>query len=283
MKINQPCFNYRSNHTVATSIGKIRQYSTSTNSDSTTCLPIPVFILESLQDKGYILGKRNVLSNKAGIYSFTNKVNGKQYIGSAKDLYIRLNEHLSNRKSNIALQSAILKYGLENFRFCVFEYFNYQNKLNSSKLLTDLESSYIKRFEFNLLYNYMKNATSLEGYKHTETAKIKMVQRLADKTKHPFWGKHHTEKTKVLISKPGTCNPMYGKSHSIQTKELIRDKKRKYIKGVGIYDLNHNLIKSFDYATDMANYLKVSKVTVSKYINKGLIYDNSYYLKINKL
>jgi predicted GIY-YIG superfamily endonuclease len=40
--------------------------------------------------------------------------NGKQYIGSAKDLYLRLNEHLSlaehKKKSNSALQSAILKY-----------------------------------------------------------------------------------------------------------------------------------------------------------------------------
>lgn len=33
-----------------------------------------------------------------GIYSFLNKVNGKQYIASAKDLYLRLNEHISNRK-----------------------------------------------------------------------------------------------------------------------------------------------------------------------------------------
>jgi predicted GIY-YIG superfamily endonuclease len=32
--------------------------------------------------------------NFRGIYSFLNKVNGKQYIGSAKDLSLRLNEHL---------------------------------------------------------------------------------------------------------------------------------------------------------------------------------------------
>lgn len=53
--------------------------------------------------------------NKGGIYSFVNKINGKQYIVSAKNLYLRLNEHLSNRKSNSALQSAISKYGLQNF------------------------------------------------------------------------------------------------------------------------------------------------------------------------
>lgn len=44
---------------------------------------------------------------------------------------------------------------------------------------------------------------------------------------------------------------------------------------------DNNLIKSFDYASDLATYLNVSKVTVSKYINKGLIFQAKYYLKIN--
>ena len=33
----------------------------------------------------------------------------------AKDFYLRLNEHLKNKKSNIALQNAFLKYGLDKF------------------------------------------------------------------------------------------------------------------------------------------------------------------------
>lgn len=221
------------------------------------------------------------MHDKGGIYSFTNKINGKQYIGSAKNLYLRLNEHLSNRKSNPALQLAILKYGLENFTFCIFEYFTYENKLTSSKLLTDLESLDIKKFEFNLLYNYMRDATSLKGYKHTEGARMNMIQRFVDKSNHPFWNKHHTEESKLLISKPGRLNSMYGKTHTIQTKELIRSKRKIYAEGVGIYDLNNNLVKSFDYAMDMANYLNISKVNLSKYLNQGLLYKNSYYFKLN--
>jgi group I intron endonuclease len=68
---------------------------------------------------------------------------------------------------------------------------------------------------------------------------------------------------------------MFGKTHSEKTKDLIRSKKVKYPNGVGIYDLDNNSVKSFDYASDLAIYLNVSKVTVSKYINKGLI------LKVN--
>jgi hypothetical protein len=148
--------------------------------------PIPIFIINNLQNKESIISQRSMLHTKGGIYSFFNKINGKQYIGSAKDLYIRLNEHLSNRKSNSALQLAISKYGLENFEFYVFEYFTYINKSSSNKLLTNLESIYIKKFKLEDLYNFMRDATSLAGYKHTDEAKAKMVKRFKDKINHPF-------------------------------------------------------------------------------------------------
>jgi group I intron endonuclease len=74
---------------------------------------------------------------------------------------------------------------------------------------------------------------------------------------------------------------MFGKTHSEETKDLIRSKKVKYPNGVGIYDLDNHLIKSFDYASDLAIYLNVSKVTVSKYISNGLVYKDKYYLKVN--
>lgn len=76
---------------------------------------------------------------------------------------------------------------------------------------------------------------------------------------------------------------MYGKTHSEHTKHLMKTKKVKYVNGVGIYDLSVNLIKSFDYAVDLAKYLNISKFTVSKYLNKGLVYKNKYYFKINTI
>jgi excinuclease UvrABC nuclease subunit len=71
-------------------------------------IPIPILTLTDLEDKDYIFSKPDLLLRKGGIYTFINKKNyEKQYIGSAKDLYLRLNEHLSHRKSNKALQAAI--------------------------------------------------------------------------------------------------------------------------------------------------------------------------------
>jgi group I intron endonuclease len=114
-------------------------------------IPIPILTITDLQDKDYTSSKRKLLVKKGGIYSFLNKVNGKKYIGSAKDLYIRLNEHLSHRKSNKALQAAISKYGLDNFNFCIYEYFTYEDKATSFKFLTDLETMYIKKFNVSNL------------------------------------------------------------------------------------------------------------------------------------
>jgi group I intron endonuclease len=73
-------------------------------------------------------------------------------------------------KSNLALQKAFAKYGLDKFQFCIFEYFTYESKIISNQALTDLETSYIKRFNFDNLYNFKATATSSLGYKHTEEA-----------------------------------------------------------------------------------------------------------------
>lgn len=75
---------------------------------------------------------------------------------------------------------------------------------------------------------------------------------MQDKSNHHFWVKHHYEKTKSLISKSGLLNPMFGKTHSEKSKNLITSRKVKYPNGVGIYDLDDHLIKSLDYATDIA-------------------------------
>lgn len=66
------------------------------------------------------------MKNKGGIYSFINTINNHQYIGSAKDFYLRFNEHLDNRKSNSYLQNAFQKYGLTKFNIIIYEYFTAQ-------------------------------------------------------------------------------------------------------------------------------------------------------------
>ncbi len=54
----------------------------------------------------------------------------------------------------------------------------------------------------------------------------------------------------------------------------------KYPLGVGIYDLNDNLISKFNNNVELAKYLNISKVTVGKYLKSGKIYKNLYRFKI---
>jgi len=220
-----------------------------------------------------------MLRNKGGIYSFLNTVNGNQYIGSAKDLYLRLNEHLDGLKSNVALQRAIEKYGLNKFNFCVYEYFTYESKIISSKTLTELETTYTAKFYFKTLYNFKAIANNMSGYKHTEEAILKMIKRFENKENHPMYGKKHTEDALALISKPGELNPMFGKKHSEETKAKQSEKNSKYPLGVGIFDLDDHLILKFRNNVELAKHLNISKVTVGKYLNNNLIYNKIYKFK----
>lgn len=258
-----------------------RYYSTSiSDSESSNLPPIPILTLNNLDNEDSIKSYRELLKNKGGIYSFINTVNGRQYIGSAKDFHLRLIEHLENKKSNVALQKAFDKHGLDKFNFCIYEYFTYESKVINHKALTDLETSYIKKFDFDTLYNFKATATSSLGYKHTEEARLKMVEFYKIKENHPMFGKTHTKEALTLISKPGKLNPMFGKKHSEATKAILSEKKNKYPLGVGIYDLDGNLISKFNNNVELAKHLNISKVTVGKYLNSGLVYNKTYRFKV---
>ncbi len=94
-----------------------------------------------------------------------------------------------------------------------------------------------------------------------------------------MFGKTHTNEALALISKPGELNPMYGKKHSEATKAVMSEKKNKYPLGVGIFDLEGNLISKFKNNVELAKHLNISKETVGKYLNSKLIYQNTYYFK----
>lgn len=168
---------------------------------------------------------------------------------------------------------------MDKFHWVVYEYFSYKTQIISDKDLTNLETSYIKAFDYTTLYNFKLEATSSLGYKHTIEAITKMKQRYKNKNNHPMFGKSHSEKALALISKPGELNPMYGKTHSEITKNLIAKKRNKYLNGVGIFDLKNNLVKNFDNNVELASYLGISKVTIGKYMNNHLTYKDIYIFK----
>lgn len=77
-----------------------RNYSTSCSPSTYKSLPVSIKVFKKLNEKDSISSYRDLLKNKAGIYSFINTVKSKQSFDSAKDFYLRLNEHISNKNSN---------------------------------------------------------------------------------------------------------------------------------------------------------------------------------------
>lgn len=98
----------------------IRAYSTSSSS-STDSLGLAVFS-DADKDKLDIL---NYIKGKVGIYMWTNKLNGKKYIGSSVNLRRRFLEYYNvNRllnQNSMPINVALLKYGYHNFSLTILE------------------------------------------------------------------------------------------------------------------------------------------------------------------
>lgn len=78
---------------------KINYSSSSVPSSSiNSSLAIPIKVFHILNDNNIVLSSSELLKNKAAIYCFVNTVNGKHFIASAKDLYLRLILHLYKKK-----------------------------------------------------------------------------------------------------------------------------------------------------------------------------------------
>ena len=87
---------------------------------------------------------------KSGIYKIINKINGKYYIGSSKDISNRIKQHFHNLRHdkhiNPYLQRSYNKYGDDAFYHEVVEYVN-------DHMLFEAEERHISTSDKELLYN----------------------------------------------------------------------------------------------------------------------------------
>lgn len=235
----------------------------------------PLKIFENLDDKSKISlygTKEFNLKGQSGIYAFINKINGKQYIGSSKDLHLRLRAHLeeSGVKSNIALQNAFKKYGKQNFKFVIYAYCPYV-----LPDILDLETLYISYFPFDSLYNV--NSTAKLNL-------IKLKERLANNIKTPtkgFLGQTHTVESRKKISRPKSRNPMFGKKHSKETLDKLSLKKST---PTYLYNENKEYFLTFKNNTQLSKFLNCFKGTVGRYIKSGKLYKaevGNFYISKN--
>lgn len=98
-----------------------------------------------LKSRKPIYDKNKVeISNHAGIYGFQNIYNGKWYVGKAKNLYNRYQDHHNDWKTNPNKQfyQAIQKYGWDNFNYYILKEYS---EIPSNEELSSAEEFFIKQ------------------------------------------------------------------------------------------------------------------------------------------
>lgn len=176
------------------------------------------------------------------IYMYVNKINGKRYVGKAKDFNIRHKRHLISSKNkkakdyNYAIHRAIRKYGIENFELKILKeniplcclgfyeeyyaekYNTYRNTgwgYNIAKCGSGGDMRYGKTEE-EINEWKQKISKSNKGKQHSKEAKQKI-----SKAKK---GNHHSEETKQKMS-----IAKKGKQKSEETKQkMSKARKGKY-------------------------------------------------------
>ena len=170
---------------------------------------------------------------ESGIYRYYNIVNGKSYVGRAKNLRHRHIEHLSLLNKGIEpctkLNNAWQKYGADKFAYEVLCYCDEED-------LNAMERMYIEHFDsFRNGYNCNEGGSGNSGFTHTDETKQRIsnarrgsVASDATRSKLSAWqiGKRLTDEHKASISRAwtdsrkqelsrsrtGAMNPNYGKT-----------------------------------------------------------------------
>jgi group I intron endonuclease len=173
------------------------------------------------------------LRKVTGIYKITNTINNKSYVGSSVNVYQRgcTYKHLIKRKKlhNKHLQSAVEKYGYDNF---TFELLDKCEKGTSVSDLHQLEQFYINKI--NPEYN----------------------KRTVVDTNHLL---SHSQQTKDKISKS------LKKSFNNGSKVINRIQEHN-IK-VSLFDLSGNHIQDFPGLAHCADFVKCRSVSIGYAIN----------------
>lgn len=165
----------------------------------------------------------------AYIYIFTNKINGKKYIGQTiKDnCFIRIDEHkrLSKNKPRQLIDRAIKKYGWDNFKIDYFKC--------AEEILDNMECALIALYEttnkekgYNLESGGNKN-------KHLSKETKNKISEAHLKNPNRYWlGKHPSEETRQKMSdaQKGEKSSWYGRKHTNETKNKmsVKSKCRKH-------------------------------------------------------
>lgn len=233
-------------------------------------------------------------SLKGGVYKITNKLNGRIYIGSAKEFKNRWKQHSKSlekgKHHNKHLQASYNKHGKENFIFQILEVVE-----GTTRQRRKIEQKYIDQYidNWELCFNLNKHVNNKQGKwsKNPEITRLKMRMAKLNKLRGP-----QTEETKAKIGLANSFKTrtesqkkkisliMLNKKRSSQTKEKIsktmkekgikppswfgkkhsKETIQKLSKKVGQYNLNGELIEIFISISSAEKKINLAKGSITK-------------------
>ena len=246
-----------------------------------------------------------------GIYMIKNKIDGKKYYGSAKDIKIRWNRHKNdlnkNQHQNVKLQRAWNKYGSENFDFEILEECAYDDLLIIEQKYLDQNPEYnigkkssggdnlTNNPNKDKIVKKIKNGLIIRYSKLTKEEKKKISENLQG-DKNPNWrggtskkycscGKDISPNNKTCMScrdMKGKNNPSYGKQMSKDQKEYLS----KLFKGKCLHNNTKEItINGIDYLSykDAERLLNINWGTIRfRVLSKNPKYKNYSFKGENK-
>lgn len=222
--------------------------------------------------------KKQILSDNkhiSGIYRWINQETGDTYVGSGTDLADRLRSyyHTSElERQPRHINRALLKYGHSKFKLEILEY------CDKDKLL-EREQFYLDQLDPS--YNILKQAYSLEGFKHSaetieELKERKFSQEHKENLSKANTGREFSEET---LSKLSQSMINYRKEHPL-TSEALENIKQKTTEreGVAVVLVNQDTGEKTEFTTqtDAGSFLGISRQAVKHALDRDSILGKLY-------
>ena len=222
------------------------------------------------------------------IYCYTNKVNGKQYIGQTNNLSRRRKQHIQDSihqysghelSYNLPFHAAIRKYGIDNFDFEVLRTIDTEDW----SIVNMIESNYIK--EYNCMapngYNLQAQGTANPGKNKTKLTNEEVQSIIIDLKSKMYIPdiaeKYQLSRSYVSDINNGRCLHQEGETYPLQQNRITIDEYYQII----------DLIENTNYSLrEIARYMGRNRDTIEK-INKGhqqivrTLYDGQFPIREN--
>jgi len=206
---------------------------------------------------------------KSGVYTITNIINNKIYVGSTNNFVRRFNDHkkelINNIHKNNYLQKSFNKYGKENFKFEILEECLPEIRLGIEQYWMNMLNASNRNFGYNLT----PTAGNSSGYRYTEIQKQNISKGI---------------KNKFLNGYKGST---FGKKYSKEELEKAYNTKVKkgsiIVKTIYVYDINNNFLFSKNRMKNVIELTNVDKADILRILKGKQKYSKGYKFYYNKL